>query len=597
MILSGVFAVTKTWFRRLPEWLIGKLGNNTFLILVSIVVGIISALAAVVLKIFVRFMHGVPDYFLKIYHTPFLYLLFPLVGILLTVLFVRIFLKGKLERGLGSIIFSILRKSSYVDRSKTYSPIITSGITVGLGGSAGLEAPIVASASAIGANIAQALRLGYKERTLLLACGAASGIAAIFNSPIAGVVFAVEVLLIDLAVPLFIPLLISTATATILSKILFSGQIFHLITSEWFVPALPYYVLLGILCGFVSVYMTRTTLHLEGWFDERKQVWLKAVFGGLALSVMIFLFPPLYGEGYTTVTSLMDGHYTDIVNQSLLFSWAESPWVLVAIGGVIILIKVVATSITLGSGGNGGIFAPSLFTGAMAGFTLSYAVNTSGVAKLQVTNFVAVGMAGIMAGVVHAPLTAIFLIAEITGGYMLFVPLMIVAAISFFISRYFEPYSIYTKNLTSKGYLMADGKDKNILNQLRLDDMIECDFVTLKPEDPLSTLIDAFTKSKRNIFPVVGDNNRFIGIVHLDDVKKLMFRTELYNQVTIYEITNKEIMTLDVSEDVASALMKFENSELWNIPVVDKGNYVGFISRSNMLSYYRKILKKSATLF
>jgi len=597
MILPGVFAVSKIWFRRLPEWLIGKLGNNTFLILVSIVVGIISALAAVVLKIFVRFMHGVPDYFLKIYHTPFLYLLFPLVGILLTVLFVRIFLKGKLERGLGSIIFSILRKSSYVDRSKTYSPIITSGITVGLGGSAGLEAPIVASASAIGANIAQALRLGYKERTLLLACGAASGIAAIFNSPIAGVVFAVEVLLIDLAVPLFIPLLISTATATILSKILYSGQIFHLITSEWFVPALPYYVLLGILCGFVSVYMTRTSLYLEGWFDERKQIWLKAVFGGLALSVMIFLFPPLYGEGYTTVTSLLDGHYTDIVNQSLLFSWAESPWVLVAIGGVIILIKVVATSFTLGSGGNGGIFAPSLFTGAMAGFTLSYAVNTSGVAKLQVTNFVAVGMAGIMAGVVHAPLTAIFLIAEITGGYMLFVPLMIVAALSFFISRYFEPYSIYTKNLTSKGYLMADGKDKNILNQLRLDDMIECDFVTLKPGDPLGTLIDAFTKSKRNIFPVVGDNNRFIGIVHLDDVKKLMFQTELYNQVTIFEITNKEIMTLDVSEDVASALMKFENSDLWNIPVVDKGNYVGFISRSNMLSYYRKILKKSATLF
>ncbi len=597
MILPGLVAISKTWFSRFPEWIIAKLGNNTFLILASIVVGIISALAAVVLKIFVRFMHGVPDYFLKIDHTPFLYLLFPLVGILLTVLFVRIFLKGKLERGLGSIIFSILRKSSYVERSKMYTPIITSGITVGLGGSAGLEAPIVASASAIGANIAQTFRLGYKERTLLLACGAASGIAAIFNSPIAGVIFAVEVLLIDLSVPLFIPLLISTATATIISKLLYSGQIFHLVTSEWFVPALPYYILLGVLCGFVSVYMTRTTLHIEGWFEARKQTWTKAVMGGLALSLMIFLFPPLYGEGYTTITSLLEGSYTDIADASFLFSWAESPWLLIALGGTIILIKVIATAFTLGAGGNGGIFAPSLFTGAMTGFTLSFAVNTLGMTRLQVTNFVAVGMAGIMAGVVHAPLTAIFLIAEITGGYMLFVPLMIVAAISFFISRYFEPYSIYTKNLTNKGYLMADSKDKNILNQLHLDDMIETGFVTLKPYDKLGTLIDAFTESQRNIFPVVDENNHFIGVVHLAEVKKLMFQTELYDEVTIYEVTNKEIMTLDVREDVASALMKFENSDLWNIPVVDHGKYVGFISRSNMLSYYRKILKKSATLF
>ncbi|NQV03021.1 MAG: chloride channel protein [Bacteroidia bacterium] len=597
MILPGLFTEIKTWIRRLPEWMIEKLGNNTFLILVSIVVGIISALAAVVLKIFVRFMHNVPDYFLKIHNTPFLYLLFPLIGILLTVLFVQVFLKGKLERGLGSIIFSILRKSSYVERSKTYSPIITSGITVGLGGSAGLEAPIVASASAIGANIAQALRLGYKERTLLLACGAASGIAAIFNSPIAGVIFAVEVLLIDLSVPLFIPLLISTATATIVSKLLYSGQIFHLITSEWFVPALPYYILLGVLCGFISVYMTRTTLQIEEWFDTHKRTWTKAVLGGLALSLMIFLFPPLYGEGYSTITSLMDGRYQDIVGESLLFSWAESPWVLIGIGGVIILIKVIATSFTLGAGGNGGIFAPSLFTGAMAGFTLSFAVNTLELTRLQVTNFVAVGMAGIMAGVVHAPLTAIFLIAEITGGYMLFVPLMIVAAISFFISRYFEPYSIYTRNLTSKGYLMADDKEKNILTQLRLDDMIETGFVTLKAYDKLETLIDAFTESKRNIFPVVDDKNHFIGVVHLAEIKKLMFRTELYKEVSIYEITNKEIMTLDMNEDVASALMKFENSDLWNIPVVDKGKYIGIISRSNMLSYYRKILKKSATLF
>lgn len=406
-----------------------------------------------------------------------------------------------------------------------------------------------------------------------------------------------EVLLIDLSVPLFIPLLISTATATIVSKLSFSGQIFHLITNEWFIPALPYYILLGILCGFVSAYMTRTTLKIEGWFETRRKIWLKAILGGLSLGAMIFLFPPLYGEGYSTVTSLLEGNYQDIVSQSLLFSWAETPWVLIAIGGAIILIKVVATSFTIGAGGNGGIFAPALFTGAMTGFTLSFTVNTLGMTRLQVTNFVAVGMAGIMAGVVHAPLTAIFLIAEITGGYMLFVPLMIVAAISFFISRYFEPYSVYTRILTSKGYLLAGGNDKNILNQLSLDDMIETGFVTLNVKARLGALVEAFTESKRDIFPVVDDDNRFIGVVQLDDVKNMMFRSELYDTVTISEITKKDLMTLDLNEDVASALMKFENSGLWNIPVVDKGKYAGFISRSNMLGYYRKILKKSATLF
>jgi len=597
MILPGVIAHLKSWLGHLPGYFSQKIGSNAFLILISMFVGIISALAAVVLKLFVHFMHGVPDYFFKIYQTPLLYLIFPVIGILLTVLFVRIALGGKMEKGLGSILFSIMRKSSIVEPNKMYSPIVTSSITIGLGGSAGLEAPIVASGSAIGANIGRVMKLGYKERTLLLACGAASGIAAIFNSPIAGVIFAVEVLLIDLSLPLFIPLLISTATATIISKLLYSGQLFHLITSEWFVDAMPYYILLGILCGFVSVYMTRSTLLIENWFENRRSTWIKAILGGLALGIMIFLFPPLYGEGYSTITELLDGQYDQIVSESLLFQWAEFPWVLVAVGAISMLMKIIATSVTIGSGGNGGIFAPSLFTGAVTGFTLSLAVNTTGLTKLQITNFVAVGMAGIMAGVVHAPLTAIFLIAEITGGYMLFVPLMIVVAISFFISRYFEPYSIYTKTLATKGFLMADDEDKNILNKLKLDDLIETGFVTLNADDYLVALVDAFTESKRNIFPVVEEENRFLGVIHLDAVKKLMFQPELYHSLTIREITDSQTMTLDLDEDVASALMKFENSELWNIPVVNKGIYVGFISRSNMLSYYRKIIKKSATLF
>jgi CIC family chloride channel protein len=597
MILPGTISVIKTWLQKIPSWGIQRLGKNTFLILVSILVGLISALAAVGLKMFVRFIHGIPDYFSTIYHTPLLYLVFPAVGIILTVVLIRFLFKERLEKGLGSIIFSILRKASIVEPDKMYSPLITSGITIGLGGSAGLEAPIVASGSAIGANIAHLFRLGYQERTLLLACGAASGIAAIFNSPIAGVVFAIEVLMIDLSVALFIPLLISTATATIVSKLLYSGQLFHLITEEWYIHALPWYALLGLICGFVSVYMTRVTLNLEGWFESKKQIWLKAIAGGLALSLMIFLFPPLYGEGYTTITLLLKGNYSGLLNDSIFWFLSEDPWMILIVAGVIMLLKVVATSVTIGSGGYGGIFAPSLFTGALTGFCLAYALNLAGIVHLQVTNFVAVGMAGIMAGVIHAPLTAIFLIAEITGGYMLFIPLMIVSAVSFLISRYFEPYTIYTQNLAKKGIIFSGSTDKNILNQLRLTDLIETGFVTLRMNDKFDKLIEAFTRCNRNVFPVVSGNDTFIGVVYLDDVKKLMFRPDLYEHLTIQEIAKTDILTLDVDEDVGSALIKFDDSGLWNIPVVDKGKYIGFISRSNLLAWYRKILKKSVTLF
>jgi chloride channel protein, CIC family len=585
----------KALFHRFLLWQRSHIGSHTFIILAGILVGIISALAAVALKIFVHFMHRIPDYFFSFSRTHIWYLILPVSGIILTVLIVKIFLKGHLEKGLGSILFAISRGSSKIERNKMYSHIVTSGVTVGMGGSAGLEAPIVITGSAIGSNIGQLFRLGYKERTLLLACGAASGIAAVFNCPIAGVVFAIEVLLTDVSIGMFIPLLISTATAIIVSKLLYSGQLFYLITNQWYFHAIPFYILLGILCGFISVYMTRTTLYMEDFFEKRKGIFSKAIIGGLTLGGLVFLFPPLFGEGYTTVTSLFHGDYQVLLDKSIFSSLPSNTWLLLTITAAIILVKIVATSLTLGSGGNGGIFAPSLFTGALTGFGFAFMINATGISKLHVSNFIAVGMAGIMSGVIHAPLTAIFLIAEITGGYVLFVPLMIVSALSFFISRYFEPYTIYTKKLAMKGQLLTSDRDSNIMMQLDLKDLIETEFTTLLVSAKFRDVIDAFTSSQRNLFPVVDDDNIFIGIVELENIKEIMFKPEVYDQMTVGEVTTTGLLTIGKDENIESAMRKFESSGRWNLVVTDKGKYAGVISWSNLLLYYRKILKRSGS--
>jgi chloride channel protein, CIC family len=583
--------------RRFSNWQKSHVGSRTMLVMASILVGIISALAAIILKIFVHIMQRIPGYFFRGTGNHIWYLVLPVTGILLTVLVTRVFFKGKIEKGLGSILFSIVRRSGRVEKNKMYSHIITSGITVGFGGSAGLEAPIVITGSAIGSNVATSLGFGDKERVLLLACGAASGIAAVFNCPIAGVIFAIEVLLTDITIPLFIPLLISTATSIIISKLLYKGQLFYLITNDWYYHAIPFYVILGVICGLLSVYITRTSLFIEGKMETPKEKYIKALSGGLLLGGLIFLFPPLFGEGYSTVTYLLNGSFQHIVDNSFFISFRDNPWALLLIVLIIVMVKPVATALTLGSGGNGGIFAPSLFTGAMAGFGFAFLVNLTGIASIHINNFVAVGMAGILAGVIHAPLTAIFLIAEITGGYVLFVPLMIVSAISFFISRYFEPYSIYTKKLAQKGNLFTGDKDTNVLRQIHLDDLIETEFIPLLVTDQFSKLIEAFTNSNRNVFPVIDQENNFIGIILLDKVKSLLFRPEAQENMLIGDVVTRDILSIEADENMEIVMTKLENSNLWNIPVTREGKYIGFISRSNVLSFYRRILKKTSPLF
>ncbi|HEX2934805.1 MAG TPA: chloride channel protein [Bacteroidales bacterium] len=582
---------------RLLYWRLKHINDRNFLILVSVLVGIPSALAAVILKRFVHLTHSFAQYLLKLPVAQFISILLPVIGILLTVIITRIFFKGKLEKGLGSILYAISRKSSKIEKDKMYSHVITSGITVGFGGSAGLEAPIVITGSSIGSNIATALNLGYKERSLMLACGAASGIAAVFNSPIAGVIFAMEVLLTEITIPAFIPILISTATSIIVSKLLYSDQLHFPVGNEWYIHAIPFYILLGVLCGLLSVYITRITLGIEGYFNKRKSIFKKALWGGLSLGVLIFIFPPLYGEGYSTIKDLLMGDYSSLLSLGFLAPFKDNPWLILIMGVFLTLIKVIATSLTTGSGGNGGIFAPSLFIGALAGFSLAFFVNTAGIADLNVSNFIVVGMAGILSGVVHAPLTAIFLIAEVTGGYVLFVPLMIVSALSYFIGKYFEPYSVYTKKLAQKKQLVSSDRDLNILSLLNIADLVESDFIPLKSHGTLKSLVDAFEVSNRNVYPVVDADNNFLGVIYLEKVKGLLFKPELYQEIKIMDITDTTVVPIDSNQGMELAMEKFENSNHWNLPVIENGKYIGIISRANVFSAYRRMLKKSSSAF
>jgi CIC family chloride channel protein len=577
---------------KIYEWRTKHISNRNFLIVASLLVGLVAAIAAVILK---STVHGI-QHLLELLRAEsgnnYLYFIFPLIGILLTVFYVQRFRGGKLGRGIANILYTIVKKSSNVERDKVYSHVITSALTVGFGGSAGLEAPIVVTGSAIGSNTGRDLRMNYKERTVLLAAGAAAGIAAVFNTPIAGVIFAVEVILMEVAIPSFIPLLIAAATAAVISNLLHSEQLFFLITKGWEFKAIPFYILLGICMGFVSVYMSRLTLRIEGFFRSKKKVWQKAVLGGIGLGVLIFMLPPLYGEGYRTIENLLNGNYEILFGGSWYSGFMQSPWMLVVAGLLLVFIKVIATSLTVGSGGNGGIFAPSLFTGAVAGFVFAYFFNLTGVVELTVPNFIVAGMAGALSGVVHAPMTAIFLIAEVTGGYALFVPLMIVSAFSYFISRYFEPYSIYTKRLAARGLLLTQNKDKNVLARLKLKKLIETDFTPVHPGDTLGQLVDTFASSKRNVFPVLNKHDELIGLVHLENIREIMFQTERYDTTLVSDLMTRPELTIDSNESMVDVMKKFEQHNAWNIPVLEDAKYIGFISKSTLLTQYRSKMAK-----
>lgn len=441
----------KLLLHRYVDWQSKYLNHRNFLIILCIVIGVVAGLSAVVLKRTANFFEHLLSNTLQGSFLQNSFFIYPLIGITLTVIIVRWLLKGNLQPGVAQIIYSIAKRQSYLDKNNIWSHLLTSALTVSMGGSVGLEAPIVNSGSATGSSVAKNFRIGYKDRTLLLASGAAAGLAAIFNCPITGVIFALEVLLFDFSIPFIIPLIISTATSSVVSQLLYPEKFFFLITNKWELNAIPFYILLGIGVGLLSVYMIRTSLKIEHHFFAYQSPVKRILLAGLPLCALIFLFPPLFGEGYVMIENLLEGADTKLGVNSFFSQYIGSGWWLLAFAVGIMFLKVIAAALTLGAGGNGGIFGPSMFTGAMAGFVFARFINLTGLMNLQESNFIVAGMAGVVAGVVHAPLTGIFLIAEVTGGYALFVPLMIVVAISYFVTRSFERYSIYHKRLAGMG--------------------------------------------------------------------------------------------------------------------------------------------------
>lgn len=564
------------------------IGDKNFLVLLAIWVGILSGFAAIVLKYSVHWIQHLLEGGFNVRYENYLYLLYPLFGILLSVLYLRIFhYKKVFDKGLSSIIYSISRKGATVERHKTFSHVITSALTVGFGGSVGLEAPIAVTGSAIGANTAKDLLLNKQSRTLLLACGAASGIAAIFNSPIAGVIFAFEVLLTEVSIPAFIPLLIASASGAVVSKLFYSEQLFFLTTNDWDLNALPFYLLLGAFCGLISAYMVRMSTGIEHYFNKRKNPWQKAIYGGILIGLLLFFLPALYGEGFHTITNLMAGNAHMLLDRSLFYAYNDNAWVILMVVGIVILLKVFASAITIGAGGNGGIFGPALFTGALSGFLFSRFINLTRLTQLNEQNFIAVAMCGLISGALHAPLTGIFLIAEITGGYVLIIPLMIVSSMAYFVTRYFEPNSIYKKTLIERGFI-TDDKDIALLRSVPIEKLIETDYSPVYANQTLRELLDIVSHSKRNTFPVVDHTGVLLGILTLDELKEVMFNTEHYDTMTVTDLMILPAAVVQTNETIETLMELFETTQIWTIPVVAGSRYIGFITKSNLLQHYRQ---------
>ncbi|MEZ5059685.1 MAG: chloride channel protein [Saprospiraceae bacterium] len=569
------------------KWSGENISRRNFLIIVSAITGVVAGIAAMILKSFVHYLRGLVEG-----NDPssenILYMILPVVGISLAVFFMRNVQKNVYDKGLSSLIFQISRKKVRIPTFETFSHMVTSGLTVGLGGSVGLEAPIIRTGSALGSYLSRTMKLGRKDQTLILACGAAAGMAAIFNSPIAGVIFAFEVLLPEMAMTAFIPLIISAASGAVVARFLFAEQIFFLITEGWEFKALPFYILLGVLAGLVSTYNIRMLAFVEGKLNSLKKTSAKIVLGGLGLGIFIFLMPPLYGEGYHAVNALLEGRYFNLADHSIFYKLSENAWFLVAFGVFLILAKIVASGLTIGAGGNGGVFASSMFSGAVLGFVFVKTVNLTGIVDLREPNFIAVGMGGILSGVMSAPLTGIFIIAEVTGGYALFVPLMIVSAISHFVTRHFESHSVYTKILAERGiWAHPDDRDANVLLKLNVSDLVETDFIATRPNHSLGVFVKAVANSRRNIFPVTDDSNVLVGIILLDDVREIMFDREKYEEVKVGDIMHDPPCTVHINEKMVSVMEKFEFYQAWNLPVVKDDKYIGFLSKSAIFNHYR----------
>ncbi|OQB65428.1 MAG: Voltage-gated ClC-type chloride channel ClcB [Bacteroidetes bacterium ADurb.Bin145] len=580
------------FFRKILKPRFEDIDQVRLLYLLSLLVGFLSALAAAILKNAVHYTHQILTSGITRESGNYLYLAYPITGMFLTVLFVRYVVRDNIGHGISRVLYAISKRKSRLKFHNTWTSIIATTLTIGFGGSVGAEAPIVLTGSSIGSAVGSFFKLNYRSITLLIGCGAAGAVAGIFKAPIAGIVFTLEILMLDLTISSIVPLLISSVTAatvayfTMGEKVLFSFNI----TEAFNVANIPWYILLGISSGFISLYFSKMTLFLEKGFAKVSNVYVRLCLGGLILSLLIYLFPSFYGEGYDTVLLLLQRGVDPVIGNSIFFRFADNFWMVALFMACLVFLKVLATSSTNGAGGVGGIFAPVLFTGGTVGFLFASLLSRFLNIDLPDNRFVLVGMAGLMAGVMHAPLTAIFLIAEITGGYDLLIPLIITSTAAYITTRSFERHSIYHVQLAEKGELITHDKDKAVLTLMDWRKEIETDLSKVRSTDTLGDLVKAISNSKRNLFPVVDEYNILEGVVSLDEVRSVMFNRDLYNTIFVKDLMTIPPSYIDMKENIETVMETFRKTGAWNLPVLNNGYYVGFISKSRIYTTYRELL-------
>ena len=575
--------------------LLKKLPERDVMIILSLFVGICCGLAAVLLKSAIEFIHHSLTGWFEGEAYNFLYLVYPGIGMLIAMLFVRYIVKDNIGHGVTKVLQAVSKNESKIRSHNMWTSMAASSVTIGFGGSVGAEAPIVYTGAAIGSNVARYMGLSYKNMTILLGCGAAGAVAGIFKAPLAGVLFTLEILLFNISMTSILPLLLSTISATVISYIFLGDKPpFECTISPFELHNLPFYILLGLFSAACSVYFTRMTLWLEDKIKSIQKPFVRWAISASCLGLLIFLFPPLFGEGYEHLHELLNGGTIDLEGQTILAFFLRKAWLVPLFFMLVLLLKVFSMSFTNAGGGVGGTFGPTLFIGAIAGFVLSRTINLiAGPGFVPEQNFVLVGMAGLMSGVMQAPMTAIFLIADMTGGYGLLIPLILTSTISYAATRMLEPYSIYTKRIAKKGELLTHDSDQAVLTLLKTGDLIESDFKTVRIDATLGELVAVVAESKRNIFPVVDSRNHFQGFVSLEDIRREMFKTQQYETTHVYNYMKSAPAYVYIDEKMDSVMRKFEQTEAWNLPVVEADRtYVGFVSKSKIFSAYRDQLKQ-----
>lgn len=587
---SGRFSDTML---RISKWRERHIKEKTFVVVLALLVGIIGGFAALALKGLIFLISSTLTGNLNVTSGQLLYIVYPAVGVLITLLYVRFVVRDNISHGVTRVLYAISQNKSRLKRHNMFTSLCASSVTIGFGGSVGAEGPIVFTGAAIGSQVGQWFRMSPRVLMILVGCGAAAGIAGIFKAPIAGMLFTLEVLMIDLTTVSVMPLLVASITGAVTAYVFtgYNAEFYFVQTEPFLTSRIPYTILLGIFCGLTSLYFTRVMNMMENMFRSVTNIWLRFAIGAVILSGLVYLFPPLYGEGYDAIISLLSGNTEDIFDGSIFYSERSSALFIILFILAVTVTKAFATSATNGAGGVGGTFAPSLFVGCMAGFFFAYSLNTIFGLDLSVKNFALMGMAGVMSGVMHAPLMGIFLTAELTGGYTLFLPLLIVSALSYLTIKFFEPYSIYAMRLAQRGELITHHKDKAVLTLLKIDNVIETDFLSVRPHMDLREMVSVISRSSRNLFLVLDDNGKLLGVVILDEIRNIMFRTDLYRRIKVETFMSSPPAEIDVKSTMEHVMKVFDDTGAWNLPVVDNGVYIGFVSKSKIFNSYRRVLR------